>query len=238
MSLITLVVEEVKFVFDIDGIVQTIAILLTALFTAVAAWGAMRSAKTSERQLATSLNTADQVNFFGLLDALEKAHNIRFLTRGVLYEKLKDINGHVKFYESYTNSANQSIKQTIHHDSTKKLTNYAGEQGKSPCLFEIYFDYVKDVSLLFEFEFIIPKGSDYTVIGGIGIIIPIAVLDPDKTVYIVNTVANELLGYKDPTFYEKGIGVSRKRDFEYFNAFKYKYREQKYTEYQYFEGKA
>ncbi len=227
-----------KFVFDIDGIVQTIAIVLTALFTLFAALAAMHSARTSARQLQTSLNREDKINFLGLLDALEKTYDIRFLTRGILYEKLKDFNIYIKSYESYVNSTNDTVKRVFSFDTEIKTgKNFKGEEGESPELFKAYLDYVKDVSLLFEFEFVIPDGSEYVIEYSHGIVIPIYSIDPDKIVYVVDTIAHELLGHKDTKIHEQDLGVNRQRSFEYFEVFRSKYKDQKYLLYQYIENK-
>lgn len=217
--------------------VQTVAIVLTALFTLLAAWAAMCSAKTSERQLKESLNRADQMNFFGLLDALEKAHHIRFLSRGVLYEKLKDFNEYIRLYELYAKSTNKSINSVISIDNNiKTQVNFVGNKGCSPKLFEAYLDYAKNISLLFEFDFVPSNTHDYVTVSPIGIVIPIYPLDPDKVVYVVDTIANEILGYKDTETYGKGIGVQRERNFESFEAFKSDCKGQNNSQYKYYEG--
>ncbi|EJE8695003.1 hypothetical protein [Vibrio vulnificus] len=238
MSLGTIVVEEVNLILKVDDFVETVAIVLTALCTFLAARAAMRSAEISKTQLLASLNNADQVNFFGLLDALEKAHGIRFLTRGALYEELKDLGSYLELYKSKSAAANTAIERVIKFDSeVKSRPGFNGRLGKSPDLFEVYFDYAKEVSLLFQFDFNIPEENDFVVLDPIGIKVPVYDRDPDKVVYIVDAVANEILGYKNSDYHLLGIGVSRRRDVEYFEAFYNEYKDSQSGEYQYVEAK-
>jgi hypothetical protein len=234
LSLGTIVVEEVNFILKADNLIETVGIVVTAICTLLAARAAMKSADTSKKQLQMSLSNADQVNFFGLLDALEKAHGIRFLTRGALYEELKDLDTYVNLYKSESAAVDRTVDDVILFDTRVKTNpKFVGNSGKSPELFEAYFEYAKEISLLFKFDFDISEETDCVVVEPIGIKIPIYSRDPDKVVYVVDAVANEILGYKNPEIHQHGIGVTRKRDSEYFDAFRDKYKNSQGGEYQY-----
>lgn len=220
----TITIEEVKLIFKMDAVVESIAIVLTAIFTFLAAWAAMKAAKTSQKQLETHLSNVEKINFFGLLDALEKAHKVVFLSRVSLYAELKNPESYSKKYRDLSKNTNKCIKEAICHDAEiKAMPNYRGNTGKSPCVFEFYFHHVERISVLFEFDFIIPNGTDFVILGQIGVKIPIYKLDPDKVVYIADTIANEILGYKISSMHEECLGAERMRCFEYFKAFKDEY---------------
>lgn len=234
MSLGTIVIEEVNLILKTDDIIETIAIVFTAIFTLLAAIAAMRSANISKTQLLTSLNNADKVDFFGFLNALEKAHHIRFLMRSALYEELKDLDSYINSYKSKSTEVNKALDRIIQFDTlVKSKPNFVGELGKSPDLFEEYFSYAKEISILFNFDFDIQKENDYVVVEPVGIKVPIYSGDPDKVIYVVDAVANEILGYKNSEIHQLGIGVNRKRDNEYFDAFRNRYQNSQGGNYQY-----
>jgi len=235
-------IEEVKIVLQADSAIETVAIILTAFFTLLAANAARKSAMVSQKQLEANLNSFEQERFNRLLDSLEKAHNITFLTRGSLYSKLcNDIEAKLKHYKSLEKETNKRVKKIIDFDNNQRnSSDVFCNNGKDSDLFKVYFEYACEISLLFEFDYIVLSGNDFVKVLSKGSNIPIYNLEPDRIVYVADAIANEILGFNIIDIHLKGYGVGRKGDFDYFEAFKIENAVEKLDSekrYQYIEAK-
>lgn len=223
LTLATLIIEQFEVIVKFDNITQTIAIVATAVFTAMAAWAAKVSAEASKQQLEQQVRNVDHDNFFGVLAGLEKAHQIAFLSRGGLYENLRNSEELVIKYRKITDEANHYLEQLVAGDIFRETSpNIVNGTKRSPEYYEQLVDYARELCHDFMFDFVITSDTDF-IKTHTGFKLPIDHHDPDKFIFTINTVINEILGYKDSSILQDGVSITRNRESGYFDAFKAKY---------------
>ncbi|HAS6064842.1 TPA: hypothetical protein I7135_22195 [Vibrio vulnificus] len=222
ISLIVLLLAAVSKVVDL-GIGDLVSII-TASLTAIAAYGAWNSAKSSQHQVVIQKDLSDKEHFFALLDSLERAHDIVFFSRNKLYSDLSEYNEMFERYEKRTECCTKQIKSVLAQQQMfANSKNLKGNLEKCSTIYEALVDYAREVSHEYCFNYRV-HSCDY-IVTFTGAKIPIDKDDQDRFVITLNTVVEEVLSYRKPDVfgYSEGINRGLYKDHSYLEPFKEKY---------------
>ena len=218
ITIVVLMMICIFYLINIEIDLGEIVSIFTAIFTAIAAFGAWKSAMVSQSQISLQEKLTHREHFFTLLDSLEVAHEVVFIRRNKLYLNLED---HISLRNSYLRKISdyqKKINACIEGDI--KLEASSTYKGKSSLVYEMLIDYVREVSHEFCFDFK-TKNYDY-VVTFTGAKVPIDSNEPDNFVFKLDTIVQELLGYKDLNILDYDYSLGRKHE-GYFAPFKNKY---------------
>ena len=194
--MIQILIDKINLTFIINDLLVMLATLATALFTAVAAYAAMKSARISKEHLIKQTVQFELESFYKLLDSLEKVHKIVFIQRNKLNQDIRDIKELYDNYERLVKNVERSSQAIESFDTSAELdktepTGYKGDKS----LYCSYIDFAREVSLIFHFDFLIKNNDDY-VITSSKIKIPFKEYDPTNFLFISSLIANEILSVK------------------------------------------
>ncbi|OEF88069.1 hypothetical protein [Vibrio tasmaniensis] len=174
-----LVIENLELVLAMDNLMVSLATLLTAVFTCVAAFASMKAVKVASNSYSEQSQQYRLDEFHKLLGNLERGHGVCFLQRGTLFERMKAEKEICHQYENFIAMVNNGFRLK--------------QEGHDVNHFLAYVSFAERISSLFAFEYIAPLGSEHILEENSGRVFPIRKNNPNWIGESANTIAREII---------------------------------------------